>query len=182
MTDYSHRLDREDCYICRRGNPDVLERHHLVPRRHNGIDIDPNLVEVCPTCHEALERLYGTWFWETVSTMGEERGRDEAIVGMIEDLEDLHGELLDRLKNPQPSPIEDEDECTTAEDLAQQDLPKLIEKIDGAYPDRPGAPVEDVMFYLYDSGVSEDRAEDKIQCLQDKGELYYPDQNHMVIF
>lgn len=60
------RTGREDCFICSRGNPDVLEAHHIVPRRYGGSDHDRNLVDVCPTCHQALETLYDERFYTAI--------------------------------------------------------------------------------------------------------------------
>lgn len=47
---------RDTCYFCDSEGP--IETHHLVPRRYEGSDNDENLVDLCPSCHERLERLY----------------------------------------------------------------------------------------------------------------------------
>jgi len=52
----------ERCYFC--DEPECLENHHIVPRRHGGSDRLENLVTVCPTCHRKLEKLYGRRFYE----------------------------------------------------------------------------------------------------------------------
>lgn len=51
------------CYFCD-GGGDVLESHHIVPRRFGGSDSDENLVDLCPTCHERIERLYNRRFYQ----------------------------------------------------------------------------------------------------------------------
>jgi len=52
---------RQYCYFC--GSEGPIETHHIVPRRHDGSDDDSNLVDVCPTCHQRLERLYDKEFF-----------------------------------------------------------------------------------------------------------------------
>jgi len=54
----------ERCYVCGRGNPDTLESHHTVPQRYGGSDDDENITQLCPNCHEALERLYDDDFYQ----------------------------------------------------------------------------------------------------------------------
>lgn len=53
----------DGCYFCG-GGSEVIEQHHIVPRRFGGGDESENLVEVCPTCHEKLERLYDKRFYD----------------------------------------------------------------------------------------------------------------------
>lgn len=55
----------EGCYFCG-GGEDVLERHHVVPRRLGGTDEGGNLVDLCPTCHRKLESLYDDEFYEAL--------------------------------------------------------------------------------------------------------------------
>jgi len=51
-----------ECYFCDEFR--VLEDHHIVPQRHGGHDKAENLVTVCPTCHQKLEKLYDTRFYK----------------------------------------------------------------------------------------------------------------------
>lgn len=69
-----NQIDRGSCYICDGANADVLERHHIVPRRFGGSDSADNLVDLCPSCHEVLERLYDKRFYDElgVSKEGDE--------------------------------------------------------------------------------------------------------------
>jgi len=62
----SEQIEREDCYICGRGHTDILEQHHIVPRRFGGSDGVDNLVDLCPSCHRSIEKLYGKRFYETL--------------------------------------------------------------------------------------------------------------------
>lgn len=54
------------CYICGNKNTDVLERHHIVPRRFDGSDDDENLVDLCSNCHSAIEKLYNKRFYDAL--------------------------------------------------------------------------------------------------------------------
>ena len=51
------------CYICGQSNSAVLQKHHIVPKRYGGGDSDSNLVTLCASCHQALERLYNKRFY-----------------------------------------------------------------------------------------------------------------------
>lgn len=53
----------EQCFICGEGNENVLERHHLIPRRYGGEDVSSNMVTLCANCHRAIERLYDDRFF-----------------------------------------------------------------------------------------------------------------------
>lgn len=55
----------DGCYFCGEGT-NVLETHHIVPQRHDGSDGTENLVDLCPTCHERLERLYNKRFYDAL--------------------------------------------------------------------------------------------------------------------
>lgn len=52
------------CYICGHGNPDVIQEHHIIPRRYDGSDAGRNLVNLCPSCHDSVERIYDDSFFE----------------------------------------------------------------------------------------------------------------------
>ena len=67
----SEQVGRGDCYICGRGHSDILERHHIVPRRFGGSDGADNLVDLCPSCHRSLEKLYGKRFYDTLGVSSE---------------------------------------------------------------------------------------------------------------
>lgn len=67
---------RDDCYLCN-DECDVLERHHIHPRRHGGGDEARNLVTVCPTCHKKLERLYDRRFYQGIGVRDPPEQDDE---------------------------------------------------------------------------------------------------------
>lgn len=51
------------CYICGENRANSLEQHHIVPRRFGGSDDDENLVQLCASCHAAVEKLYDSRFY-----------------------------------------------------------------------------------------------------------------------
>lgn len=88
---------RDDCYFC--DEKDILEQHHIVPRRFEGEDHDNNLVTVCPTCHEKLESLYDKRFYRALGV-----GSTDAIVqyaahDVSERLEEAARDLSDELRD-----------------------------------------------------------------------------------
>jgi len=118
MTD-NPQYDRVTCYFRLSEERQILEEHHIVPRRFDGSDDDENLVRVCPTCHQKLERLYDDRFYDelgvessdsgestdtVIHTMikGEDGSEVLSLLDVIEDIEDTHrggapvGAVLDR--------------------------------------------------------------------------------------
>jgi len=68
------------CYFCNDDREELLETHHIVPRRFGGSDADENLVDVCPACHRALESLYDKRFYDALGvekSSGESEERQE---------------------------------------------------------------------------------------------------------
>jgi len=57
-------MSKKSCYFCSENNGDMLEEHHVVPRRFGGSDADENLVTVCASCHNGLESLYDSRFYD----------------------------------------------------------------------------------------------------------------------
>jgi len=56
-------MKSDQCYFCNENNEDMLEEHHILPRRYGGTDRDKNLVTVCASCHNGLEHLYDRDFY-----------------------------------------------------------------------------------------------------------------------
>lgn len=50
------------CYFCT--ETERIEQHHIVPKRFGGSDDQENFVNVCPTCHSKLEKLYNKRFYD----------------------------------------------------------------------------------------------------------------------
>jgi len=90
---------RQRCYFC--GSEGPIETHHIVPRRHSGENSDENLVDLCPTCHERLERLYDKRFFESLGcvdvasdneTSREQRDRIKKVKNIVANIEENHRE------------------------------------------------------------------------------------------
>lgn len=67
----STQTGRANCYICAGGHQDLLITHHIVPCRFGGSDESENLVDICPTCHRALELLYNKRFYDELGVKPE---------------------------------------------------------------------------------------------------------------
>lgn len=61
-SNYTHGRKRDTCYFC--GAFGGVEEHHVIPQRFGGPDKPENIVGLCGTCHDKLERLYDTSFYE----------------------------------------------------------------------------------------------------------------------
>lgn len=59
------RIEREagHCFICDDDNPEVLQTHHVLPRRFGRSDDAENLVTLCANCHQAIEKIYDDAFF-----------------------------------------------------------------------------------------------------------------------
>lgn len=52
-----------ECRFCQESRDEVLEEHHVVPRRYGGSDHSENLITVCSNCHSVLEKIYDDSFY-----------------------------------------------------------------------------------------------------------------------
>jgi hypothetical protein len=98
MTEPLEQYPREDCYFCDE-DTDVLEEHHLVPRRKGGSDNNENLVQVCPTCHQKLERLYDDRFYKALGASDPEDVITYALEYVLSELDGLEFELSTQLQD-----------------------------------------------------------------------------------
>lgn len=57
-------MSDKQCFICGIANETVLQEHHIVPKRHGGSDDDENLVDLCASCHQAVEKIYDKRFYK----------------------------------------------------------------------------------------------------------------------
>lgn len=64
------------CFICGEDNPNVFNEHHIIRQSQGGSDQSKNLVTLCSSCHEAVEKIYDNEFWERVEVAedGEDSG------------------------------------------------------------------------------------------------------------
>jgi len=144
MTD-NPQYDRVTCYFCLSEERQILEEHHIVPRRFDGSDDDENLVRLCPTCHEKLERLYDSRFYDELGVERPDSGDSPDTV--------IHT----------PVKGEDGDEVLTLLDV--------IEDIADTHP--RGAPYERVLDRATsDFNTTSDRVRHEIKELKQKGEVY----------
>lgn len=60
---------REQCAICGQANESSIETHHIVPQRYGGSDRPENLVKLCGSCHNAIERIYDDGFYRRLGSM-----------------------------------------------------------------------------------------------------------------
>lgn len=196
MSDENHQVGRDDCFICSRGNPDILERHHIVPKRFGGSDEDVNLVDLCPSCHRALESLYDERFWTAVGAVSEQRQLDFIVADLIERLEDLEYDVTETLRTLQEEL--DSEYTNTDVDVAkasarQKYMESLEPDFDGSESDTRDdmdkvagfiantstenyAPTADeVVEIVSDSGLSEDEILKAIEGLKKVGRAYETD-------
>lgn len=149
-----HQVNRDDCYICGRGNPDLLEQHRIVPSRHGGKDYSENLVELCPTCRKALTNLYDERFYRALGVESE-----------IEDDRDPEDEV---------------DEEVGSQEASRRDriraLKGIIEELDEGGMDEPGAPHTDVVDEAVLRGWKRERITAEMEKLRRQGDIYQPEE------
>jgi hypothetical protein len=81
----------ERCQICGEHRPLAIEEHHVLPRRFGGSDKEDNLIEVCSSCHSALESIYNKSFWSSVGLRpSSDQDTVEEFVQRHLDLDELH--------------------------------------------------------------------------------------------
>ena len=148
--------NRKTCYVCGKRCPHLLETHHIVPRRHGGSNRSSNLVDLCPTCHRALEKIYDKSFYNT---------------------------LKKKFSNKPDKTVVDELETSNKSDVADRawDIIRWIESdhIDVKNDNPYGVPKDVACKEIKDrlEGVhSIEEAEVCIDELRTRGELYEPKQ------
>lgn len=72
------------CYICGEDNPNVLQTHHIFPRRLGGEDSPGNLVRLCANCHQAVESIYDDAFFDRVFTQATEWSEASSVREAVE--------------------------------------------------------------------------------------------------
>lgn len=188
-----NQTGRENCYICGGSNADILERHHIVPRRYGGSDEPVNLVDVCPTCHRALETLYDERFYRVLG-IGE---RDEVVQYVSGDLADRLEQLelgvsveIRRLKteieNDYITEFDEADirqamrdhaaskrETAAADGLEQKERIRMVREIIEEYEseNKHGAPIDTVFEQTDAAGIERSKAEHVIEKLDRQGDV-----------
>ena len=143
---------RSDCYFC--GSEGPIETHHVVPRRLDGSDYSENLVDLCPTCHERLERLYNNRFYDKLE------------------------EAFYPIKRPYEAD-EIESEKDSKENTPAQELKDMISVIEKSYDE--GVPIDDLISAALQRSTFEDAADVKsaLEKLRRKGDVYEPVQDNL---
>jgi hypothetical protein len=58
-----------ECRVCGQTNQDTLETHHIVPQRYGGSDTPENLIDLCGSCHNAIESIYNDRFYHRLQNV-----------------------------------------------------------------------------------------------------------------
>ena len=153
MTD-NPQYDRVTCYFCLSEERQILEEHHIVPRRFDGSDDDENLVCVCPTCHQKLERLYNERFYRELEVINGSGGLNELFAA------------------PHPDTYED---ASAAQRARVKTLSDIVAELEDS---ERGAPAGMVLQRAVESGIPADKAVEEMTKLMKKGEIYQPTRNH----
>lgn len=66
--------DGQKCHFCSVSEHTALEEHHIIPQRHGGSDEPENLVMLCGSCHNKIERLYDQEFYSVMACSESDRG------------------------------------------------------------------------------------------------------------
>lgn len=75
---------KERCFICGEENPNVLESHHIIPRRHGGSDDRENIVRLCANCHRGIERMYDRRFYRQLGLLDRKaESEEESSEGVV---------------------------------------------------------------------------------------------------
>lgn len=195
---------RDNCYICSRGNPDTIESHHIIPSRHGGSDNDPNRVEVCATCHQALEKIYDERFWARVGAMSKRRKMgvlvddvdarlQQAQTRLYAEIGDIREELdtdyrestypeaeeiaLNNVSVDHPQEDIEEDVNRLDSDDFRKEVKREVRRQCAGEDTLPGANIEKLKEDFVERGAAEGDVEVAIQKLRDLGEVYSPSQN-----
>lgn len=138
------QYDRATCYFCLSEETEVLEEHHIVPRRYGGGDEPKNMVLLCPTCHRKVERLYDMPFYEELDVEQEKEEEEEEL------------EVV----------------TTTSQRDRIMTVLDLIEEVGEEHNGE--APVEIVKRRCFKKGLEPDKVEEEIDQLKQKGEVFEP--------
>jgi hypothetical protein len=143
---------RETCYFCHETDTHILETHHIVPVRHGGADDPENLVRVCPTCHERLERLYDGRFYDTlgVETTEPDADSDDGVDAVIINQSDCGSEI--------------------------RTLVDVIAELEDDHAE--GVPISKLRKRALAEGMTESQFDSEIRRLKQSGDVYEPRTDH----
>jgi len=161
MSAESHtpEVQRDTCYLCGNPHDELFERHHIVPTRFEGSDEAKNLVDVCPTCHRKLERLYDHRFYEQL--------RDHFKKELTED------QLVASSEAPSESKSESESKFMSGT-YEKQSVKRIVAELEESH--EYGAPIEKV---YEEHPKSDDFIRDNLSALRTEGQVYKPKEGHL---
>lgn len=121
---------RRECYFCDNQDTELLETHHIVPRRFGGSNTADNLVDVCPTCHRKLERLYDNRFYHELGVEEITDNTDTKEFGTSKEQRDRISTILDIIES-HDGPIKISTIIARAENqgISESDAADEIEKL-----------------------------------------------------
>lgn len=188
------QTNRDTCYFC--GSDGPIQTHHLIPRRFDGSDAIRNLVDLCPTCHQRLERLYDDTFFAAIGAGPMDKQVQLILRAAVEDIEDTVAEtsnVLNQLSNNIEKKyirVENTDDAvenaierikqppegviTSTEQVSNIDA--LIEAVQLHDTEIPGgASVDQVRGELVPDQLTPDEFEEALRAAKQRGDLYEPE-------
>lgn len=171
MGQIERQYPREDCYICGFGGRHLLEKHHIVPRRHGGGDGNENLVHLCPTCHRAVEKLYNHRFYAELGIVDEEEAVESPTAG---------NPNISGTAETETGTEEDDGVDKIVTESARERAKAKLSELQDEYDSLPGVPIPVLVDELSDpNGLNLEDPRGMVQKLRDMGEAYNPDQDHV---
>lgn len=154
----SKMTERKTCYVCGKRCPHLLETHHIVPRRHDGSDRSSNLVDVCPTCHRALEKIYDKSFYNILKKKFSGNGNQQDLDCTSSNVEIANAEKSEWRRN---------------HDLRQEAWELLLE-IEETYGDIYEPDALEKIVTNVDGVSTKERARKMIDYWKENGSIYSP--------
>jgi hypothetical protein len=74
-----YMVEETECFICGAHRPNSIESHHVVPRRYGGSDAPENLVNLCSSCHSAIEKIYDDSFYDRLEVEETEVSKNRSL-------------------------------------------------------------------------------------------------------
>ena len=189
------QTNRETCYFC--GSEGPILTHHIIPRRFDGGDAIRNLVDLCPTCHQRLERLYDDRFYAALGVGPTDKQVsliNEAVAQTVEDLAEsvelelsttanairekyIRGDVSDNAFAAYKELTEEDRGTNHGSSVDQRERIKSIRgaiEAHEAAEDELGADIGRVVDDLVGQGFDKPKVMHEIEKLRQRGEVYEP--------
>ena len=167
-------VDRDTCYLCGDPHKELLQKHHIVPQRYNGPDEDSNLVELCPTCHRKIERLYNVTFYDYLESYYyedvcvDDTGSETSVSAVATDGGSTASTEISYTRSAINST-----EYNPSEWSSVTEAVAIISKNEDH---NRGAPI-DAVVSLYNA--PNEHVKEEIEKLRTKGKVYEPEDGHL---